>query len=299
MEFEKYIAIDWSGAAKSPSDTIQVAEYVPETQTASIVRSCTQSPTGWNMWSRAAVLQHVQREVGKGKGRRVLIGFDFAFGYPYCDKGAYFPGLAEPSANAQNLWETVDKFCRADADFYGGKFYTDKGSCFKRYYKYNKFEGDRYEPRLRDTDRRAGCSPGVDPFSVFSCYGQKNVGTGSLAGMRFLHRLRQDLKVAIWPFDMTNPPDRSTIVEIYPRFFLTDAENKRGNQPTPGTVRELLGSYNATLADVCEKWSDHERDALVSAAGMGQFASKEETWKAPSHACTCAATHEGWMFGVC
>lgn len=296
MEFKKYIAIDWSGANnRRPTDAIQIAEYVPQTQHVSIVRSCTQSPTGWNIWSREAVLHYVQREIKKGK---VLIGFDFAFGYPYCDKDAYFPELDASPGNAPNLWETVDTFCRADADFYGGKFYRSGGSCFKRYYKYNGFEGDRYAPRLRITDRRARRSPRVDPFSVFSCYGQKNVGTGSLAGMRFLHRLQQDLNVDIWPFDMTDPPNRSTVVEIYPRFFLSHAEERHVNQPTPGTVRELLGIYGAILTDVCEKWSDHERDALVSAAGMGWFASQQETWKAPRCACTCVATHEGWMFGV-
>ena len=103
MEFKKYIAIDWSGANnRRPTDAIQIAEYVPQTQHVSIVRSCTQSPTGWNIWSREAVLHYVQREIKKGK---VLIGFDFAFGYPYCDKDAYFPELDASPGNAPNLWK--------------------------------------------------------------------------------------------------------------------------------------------------------------------------------------------------
>ena len=54
--FEKYVAIDWSGA-KSPrqNKTIQIAKYDPETRTVSLVPSPTQSATGWNQWSRDEV----------------------------------------------------------------------------------------------------------------------------------------------------------------------------------------------------------------------------------------------------
>ena len=263
----------------------------------SIVRSCTQSPTGWNTWSREAVLRYVQREIAK---RKVLIGLDFAFGYPYCNENAYFPGRDASPANVQNLWETVDEFCSANGggDFYGGKFYTDECAPFRCYYKYKGFEGDRYAPRLRVTDRRAIKPAGRRPSSVFTCDYAANVGTGSLAGMRFLHRLQQDPNVAIWPFKTTDPPECSTVVEIYPRLFLNHAGKLRRNRQFPNTVRGLLRCFGATLADACEKWSDHERDALVSAAGMGWFAGQQETWKAPTCVCTCAAMHEGWMFGL-
>ena len=237
MVFEKYIAIDWSGA-RSPirNQKIQIAEYDPRTQTVSLVCSPTQSATGWNRWSKEEVFQYVQRQIAKGK---VLIGFDFAFGYPYrnendCNENAYFPGKDTSPANVQNLWETVDKFCRANdgGDFYGGKFYSDDGSQFKCYYKYNGFKGDRYAPRLRVTDRRAGCAPGVDPSSVFNCYGQKNVGTGSLAGMRFFAQAPAGSECSHLAVSMgTDPPDRSTLVEIYPRVFLNHAE-KYPPQPT-------------------------------------------------------------------
>ena len=54
--FEKYVAIDWSGA-RNPrrNQKIQIAEYDPETQTVSLVPSPTQSATGWNRWSRDEV----------------------------------------------------------------------------------------------------------------------------------------------------------------------------------------------------------------------------------------------------
>ena len=304
MEFEKYIAIDWSGASKSPNDAIQIAEYIPRTRRMSIVRSCNQSPTGWNIWSREEVLRYVQREIKKG---RVLIGFDFAFGYPYCDYNAYFPDCGSRLENVQDLWATVDRFCKVKGgrDFYGWTFYKDRNSPFRRYFHFKEsnkvYEGDRYKPRLRVTDRRAIKPAGRRPSSVFTCDYATNVGTGTLAGMRILHELQQDVNVAIWPFKtsgVSDPPDSSTVVEIYPRLFLNHAEQLHSQQNRPNTVRNLLKCYGTTLNDACEKWSDHERDALVSAAGMSWFADQQETWRAPTRACTCATTYEGWMFGL-
>ena len=312
MEFEKYIAIDWSGADKRLTDAIQIAEYIPQTQTVSIVRSADQSATGWNMWSRETVLGYVQREVKKG---RVLIGLDFAFGYPYSEEGGYFPGLDPSPTDVHDLWKTVDEFCekreKTDrSDLYGGKFYIDPRSPFRRYYHFRVPDGEddsapdrvppgaEYKRRFRETDRRAGKAAGRKPSSVFTCNYAQNVGTGSLAGMRLLHRIRQNPNATIWPLDGDDKPQRSSLVEIYPRVFLNRAEKMRRKRKLCNTVRGLLGVYGATLADKCDKWSDHERDALVSATGMAWFDAHEEPWGALSDASTRAATHEGWMFGV-
>ena len=295
VAFDKYIAIDWSGDKNTPTEKIQIAEYDPASGTVSIVASRTQSTTGWNRWSREEMLGYVRRSV---TGKRVLIGFDFAFGYPYCDIGAYFPPNASGKpAGVRDLWQTVEQVCCADGDFYGGAFYTNADAPFRDFYKYRGFEGNNYPDqsrRCRLTDQQAKNAFGVLPNSAFSCYGQRNVGTGSLAGMRFLLRLRQEANAAIWPFDAPLAPHGSAVVEIYPRLFRNDAEKRCRNQQLPKTVRGLLKCYDATLVDACEKWSDDERDALVSAAGMAWFARQPETWQAP----TLAAKYEGWIFGV-
>ena len=312
LEFDKYIAIDWSGADKRLTDAIQIAEYVPQTQRVSIVSSSNKSATGWNMWSREDVLRYVQREVEKG---RVLVGFDFAFGYPYSEESGYFPGLDSSPTNVRDLWKTVDEFCRQREkkegnDLYGGEFYKDPYSPFRRYYRFSVPDGefdrapDRvspgadYEPRLRKTDGRAGRAAGRRPSSVFTCNYAQNVGTGSLAGMRLLHRIPPDSNLTIWPFGGTDRPQGSALIEIYPRVFLNRAERMRRAQKLPNTVRGNLGSYGAVLVDKCERWSDHERDALISAAGMAWCDTQEEPWEALDDAPAWTATHEGWMFGV-
>ena len=86
--FQKIVAIDWSGAER-PINTrkIQVAEYVPADGTVSLV-GC----PGAYRWSRESVVEYVERAVNAVDEGPVLIGFDFAFAYPYCDKdpGTYF-----------------------------------------------------------------------------------------------------------------------------------------------------------------------------------------------------------------
>ena len=229
--------------------------------------------------------------------KRVLIGFDFAFGYPYCYEATYFQGCDAAPTNVQDLWATVERVCMLDDNFYGRRFYSKENPPFRNYYHDGKAPGNAYRARYRVTDKRARTTENLDPSSVFNCYGQKNVGTGSLAGMRFLHKVTQDKMATIWPYETTDKR-RSTLVEIYPRLFVKRAQNIRGSRGLPDAVRGLLECYDATSRDPCDKWSNDERDALVSAAGMAWFANQQATWEAPTHAPGCAVTHEGWIFGI-
>ena len=296
MPFDRYIAIDWSGARRRLNRGIQVAEFDPGNGAAWLVPSPEGGANG--IWCRTEVFNQLQCWI---REQRVLIGFDFAFGYPYCKNDSYFPNCGASPTNVRSLWQMVDDFCRKDRDFYGGRFYRDwcpgANAPFRDFYKYPGFEGGNYQRRYRVTDRQAGKAIGVLPNSVFSCYGQRNVGTGSLAGMRFLLGLPQGLNATVWPFEATDAA-RSTLVEIYPRFFLNRAANVRDNRRTDTPVAELVEHYGATLLGPPDGWTDDERDALVSAAGMAWFANQQETWAAPTHAPACAATHEGWIFGV-
>ena len=109
--------------------------------------------------------------------------------------------------------------------------------------------------------------------------------------MRFLGEVRKETNVPIWPFDTTGVPIDSTVVEIYPRLFLHSAGIGGGGQPTPDTVAKLRKCYQATLQDAPVKWTGDERDALISAAGMGWFVRQPSVWEGP----TAAARYEGWM----
>ncbi len=286
MNFEKYVAIDWSGA-KHPHETkkIQVAEYDPQNGTVSL--AC---PPSKAKWSRTEVFEYVRCMV---KTKRVLIGLDFAFAYPHCDEGGYFPNEPKSPPDVEQLWGKVEDICGSVDNLYGGPFYRD--SPFKDYHRYPGFKGAKYEERYRVTDVMAKKSEGLSPCSVFKCIGPNQVGPGSVAGMRLLRKVRKETKASVWPFDTTPVPTCSTVVEIYPRLFLHYAEiSREGNQPTTDTKRKLFDCYNAILRDVSVEWTADERDALISAAGMSWFACQEFTWQAPAE----AAKYEGWIFGV-
>ena len=290
MPFDKIVGIDWSGAKRPrQSRKIQVAEYNPADRSVRLVGP-PRDPAG--VWIREDVFEYVQQEVGLGT---VLIGLDFAFAYPYCDEGTYFPGENESPRDFHQLWDTVEQYCNGVNNFYGGPFFIGQDSPFRNYFLYQTFTGDRYRARFRATDIRARDTAGLNlrPSSPFKCVGGDQVGTGSVAGMRFLREVRRTIAVTIWPFDVNGTPERSTVVEIYPRLFLRHAKNA-GIQPTAGNINALCAHFGANLQDAPEHLTDDQRDALVSAAGMGWLVRQAPNWQVPA----CAATHEGWIFGV-
>ncbi len=294
MPFDKIVGVDWSGAIDPrPDGKVQVAEYDPANRTVRLVGP-RRDPAG--AWSRGDVFEYVQQQVALGT---VLIGIDFAFAYPYCDRQAYFPVEPgsqqdfQPPQDFQQLWETVEQRCNGVNDLYGGPFYRGDGSPFTRYHRYPGCEGDRFENRHRLTDQEAGRLPGLNPTSVFHCIGPNQVGPGSISGMRLLHRIRDPNIACIWPFDVNGTPDRSTVVEIYPSLFLRHAENA-GIQRAAGHINKQCEHFGANLQNPPRNPTNDQRDALVSAAGMGWFARQAPNWQVPA----CAATHEGWIFGV-
>ena len=285
MPFYKIVGIDWSGAKRPrQSIRIQVAEYTPADGTVQLARP-PRDPAG--AWSRKDVLEYVQQEVKSGT---VLIGLDFDFAYPYCDEGAYFPCELESPPDFQQLWETVEQLCDGVNNLYGGPFYRDDDSPFRKYHRYPDYEGDRYQIRYRITDQAAQ-QMRLTPSSVFNCIGPATVGVGSMAGMRLLQRIRQLPNVCIWPFDVNGPPDGSTVVEIYPRLFVSRAE-RAGIPPDPAHTYKECAHFGAKLQNPPAELTGDQRDALVSAAGMGWLARQELNWQVPA----CAATHEGWIF---
>ena len=288
MPFGKIVGIDWSGAFDPRrGGKIQVAEYDPADRTVRLVGS---RPDRADAWSREDVLEYVQYEIGT---ITALIGLDFAFAYPYCDYGQYFPGHDESPADLQGLWDTVEQVCALDGDFYGGQFYLPGRSTFSNFHHYRNPRHPNCQLRYRVTDEQAMHQEGLHPSSVFNCVGQKQVGPGSIAGMRFLREVCRTTDAIIWPIDVNGRPDRSTVVEIYPRLFLRQAEIA-GIQPNAGNINELCAHFGADLQDAPTHLTDDQRDALVSAAGMGWLVRQARDWRIPD----CAATHEGWIFGI-
>src|SRR5690349_10972705 len=111
--FDRFIAIDWSGARGRTCRGIAVAEAAPGTAAPVLV----EPPGGGRAWTRTAVLDWLDRRFRAGG--RLLVGFDFAFSLPWDTAGGYFAG---DEATVFDLWDRVEAVCAADADLFGGAF---------------------------------------------------------------------------------------------------------------------------------------------------------------------------------
>jgi hypothetical protein len=288
MKLDGIIAIDWSGA-KIPKKSIQVAACYNGVGEVKLV--C--PPNSARSWARSTVYEWLTTQVAS---KRLLVGFDFAFAYPFRDKGAYFPSHRSSPATPKGLWQIIDETCNKAKDFYGGAFYKLPDAPFADYLQYQKYTGRRYQPRFRATECRARAM-GLTPSSAFKCVGA-SVGVGSVAGMRFLHKLTRDDRMAIWPFVHNIAPGQSVVVEIFPQVFLQGSIDI----PRGSSNRELvnLASSQFKLPISCghnNTVTEDERDALVSAAGMFRLASEEWPWH-PQDVSERILAKEGWIFGV-
>lgn len=290
MEFEKIVAIDWSGAENS-GRKIQVAEYDPRKNLVSLVR-----PLRRKNWTRQRVWdKYFNNASSKGL---VLIGIDFAFAYPYCNEGAYFPGHRQTPPDVTSLWTQVNEICRNERNFYGGPFYKSRAALFADYLKYQTYEGCEYRERFRQTDEACRLEKLDHISSVFKCVGA-TVGVGSVAGFRLLHKINSKDAAHIWPFCGNPATSGTTLVEIYPARFLKCAGVYRSGNSCQQQVKDALAFYSIRLSPELKNrsFTGDERDALVSAAGMKWWLSQRGSlaWSAAGRTCIM---YEGWIFGI-
>ena len=280
MEFDRFVAIDWTGAAGERHRAIAVAEADAAGGPPRLI--VPQRP-----WSRGEVLALV--EGWRDRGERVLVGFDMCFGLPFADAGGYFPGEASPP-DARALWREVAEICAADAHHAAPSYVAHR----RRHFWLGAADGPRHErARLRVAERLDQVR-GNTPSSAFVLLGAAQCGKASLAGMRLLDALDG---VAVWPFDLP-PVTGPGIVEIYCRLFaqMGGARGKLRSRATLDAALVMLGS--APCGDtVPEAFDDHIGDALISAAGMRAIADDPRFWSPPAMTPQVAAA-EGWTFGL-
>jgi hypothetical protein len=228
--FDFYIMVDWSGGARrrgGRSDTIWIA-HGPRTADTPL----TNSPH-----SRTEAIHIIKPilEEAIGSKRRVLLSFDFAYGYPVDfaaalqaatgksdrdlpwitvwqylsehlkDDEGTAPG-AKPS-NRSNRFEVADRInalLSPDSNKTGPFWCASEGAACQ--YVPQKRPPEPFQTAqgyvvrgLRLTDKRARSG------SSFRLFGTASVGSQSLTGIARLHQLRNDPKFAalseVWPFE--------------------------------------------------------------------------------------------------
>ena len=283
--FQHFVAIDWSGAAGERHSGIAVALCDAQGAPA-LVRP-------GHRWSRGEVLRWLENDLPDSS----LVGFDMSMSFAFGDAGAYFPGWTDSPGGARELWALVEAVC-ADEPHLGAATFADHPHAAPHFRRHGGREGAAFgggRGRFRQTEHaqaRAGCRP----YSNFNLVGAAQVGKGSLAGMRLLHRLQD--RHAIWPFDPL-PERGSVLVEIY----TTLAAIAAGRSAARSKIRDYA-DLNAALAALASEpvhgdgaLSDHAADALISAAWLRQIADDPAPWTPPLLTPEIAM-REGWTFGA-
>ena len=275
--FARFVAIDWTGAIGERHAAIAVATCDAGSGAPALIRA-------GHRWSRAEVFAWIDDLAARGE--RALVGFDFSFGFPFADAGAFFPGGPSPP-DARALWAEVEAIAAADSH--------DTAHAYIAHRRAHFWTGAADGPkaaraRLRTVEhvwaaRRQGAAS-----SVFALVGAAQCGKASLSGMRCLARTA----VPVWPFDPLSETG-PCLVEIYCRTFAADA-GVRGKIRDRATLDAALLRLGSAAADVPDRFADHIGDALISAAGMRRAAADPAYWHPAGLDAVCAT--EGWTFGV-
>lgn len=286
--FEKFIGIDWSGAKRPKNLRVAVCELgklVPKLE--------------GEHWHRDELVEWIVREANQ---RRILVGTDFAFAYPYCDENAYFPRLAESPVSVLALWQAIDNICQDEYHFYAGPIYKDRTTPFSDYFCYQDGARPHYSKnRLRRTEDKICAEFYTQPSCVFKCVGPDQVGPGSVAGMRALHFLvtNHTHTMSIWPFDSISK-NKSVLVEIFPRLFFACAGEDSRQWKDLNTVNTVLRHFESEPLeqgfDFSSKYAEDKIDAIISAAALRELSSHPKVWR-PRSLEGKAQRFEGWIFG--
>lgn len=216
--FDAYLMVDWSASARPKRGRNSIWACLLERDRDPIpVNPATRDETVFWIADRLSDLT--------ARGRRVLCGFDFAFGYP-----AGFAARLDPRRpDWSGVWRQLagrlsrngDRFAVAEtlateagAPFWGRPAGRDDVSIpISKSVSFNKFA------EFRLCERQA-----AGPKSVWQLYGAGSVGSQTLTGLPRLHELRhwQGLEdvTRVWPFEtgLKVPDEAARIVfaEVYP-----------------------------------------------------------------------------------
>jgi len=292
VHFDRFVAIDWSGAVGERQRGIAVASADRGSTAPRLERPD-------HRWSRADVLGFLQSL----KGTDTLVGLDLGLSLPFADRGAFFPEWADSPDDARALWALVDRLCADDPHLAASSF-VDHPDASRHFRRHGGRTGDLFEPgrgRLRITERHQ-LAQGVSPVSNLNLVGAAQVGKSSLTGMRVLNRLAGTIPV--WPFDAlprSGPRSGPLITEIYTsiaaraagvprgRSKMADVAALNGALTAPAIASEPVGDIGAI--------DDHRSDALLTAAWLRAHADCVDLW-APAALTPEIACTEGWTFGV-
>ncbi len=287
-QFKSFACIDWSGALGEWQRGIAVARieqggapYLVEPE---------------KRWSRQLVLDWL---IGHAQAQTdILIGLDLSLGFPFVDKGTYFPEWNDSPADAKTLWGFVDQMCQDDVHLSSTSFLTHPDG--KRHFRHAKGQvGDLFEGsigRLRVVETHQRETKQANSWSCFNLVGAGQVGKSSLTGMRMMHHLSG--RIPVWPFDPV-PAHGPVIIEIYTSMAARAAglPANRSKIRDEASLKTALATLGVAAPSSLSRYDDHATDSVLTAAWMRSVAQCEDLWH-PKKLHNNFRLQEGWTFGV-
>ena len=278
--FASTVAIDWSGAKGSRHKGIAIAEARGR-EAPRLVRP-------GHVWSRAEVLDWL---IERAATELTLFGFDFSFAPPFIERGAYLPGEDGVPEEARAFWAYVDAL--SDDNDLGAASFLER--VHRRHFYFGIADGVKADfVRFRRCDAALNAAGGRKTASAYDAIGAAQVAKASFAGMRLLHRLAG--QVAIWPMDEL-PATGSAVIEIYTRIYIRNAGLPGKKIRSAAELDVALAGLASPPALLDHEPSDHQTDALVTAAGMRAHLANPLAFAPPALTPQIART-EGWTFGI-
>jgi hypothetical protein len=265
--FQRFAAIDWSGAKGKKHKGIAIAVASAGDAAPRLIRPD-------HVWSRAEVLDWM---LGHAAQAPTLYGFDFSYAPPIAERGAYFPGETAPPAEARALWAYVDALCQGDEDLGAASFMEQH---HRRHFYFGAADGAKADfLHHRVCEHAFNATGGGKASTLYDAVGAAQVAKASYAGMRLLHRLAG--RIPVWPIDAL-PEGGSLVVEIYTRVFIRLAGLSGRKVRSRADLNLALAGLGSRAARLPKEPNDHQTDVLIAAAGLRAIAAQERYWNPPA-----------------
>jgi precorrin-8X/cobalt-precorrin-8 methylmutase len=286
--FDAYLMVDWSAAStpRTGKDSIWWALLVRQGGETQLARR--ENPS-----TRAAATAQLADTIADlaAAGSRVLVGFDFPFGYPSGTAARLgMPGLpwrhmwqeladllddaADNANNRIDVAESLNARLGGEPFPFWGNVREEERPCLVRRGRRPHAAEDLDEWRL--CDRRAGTTS-----SVWQLAGAGSVGSQVLTGIPRVLALRTDPRLAmvsgIWPFEtgLSHDPRLGVVfAEVYPS--LVEPEPEEGMVKDARQVRSIAAHF-ARLDDAGELGTFFAGDPALTAAERS-IVEQEEAW---------------------
>jgi hypothetical protein len=226
--FDSYAMVDWSSNSrpKRGSNSIWIASGTWSGHAFS-------EDEAINCPTRTEAMRELRQKLDRWAGKRVLVGFDFAFGYP----AGFASALGLPISNG--AWRAIHSHFAAhvtdcpknmhNRDLFAtecnrkvggpGPFWGCTKSVVTTELKQSRVFDFPYHglQELRATDIEAR-NKGAIALSVWKLNCGVSVGGQTILGIKYLHELAEDVGAHIWPFEGWGVPKKPAIwlAEIFP-----------------------------------------------------------------------------------